>query len=275
MMRALTFSGILSENGFELEPGFVVDGEPAKPEGDLVVHVIGRRGDVTASTRLALDEPCLPGGERNAGSARVAIGLVPFPEAAIGLRVSLEGRQLLERMAAREPLGAEVNWPRELAGGQQLRWRASQKGCAAVLGYSSDDGRQWAPLSLPTVSDVIAFDATYLPGGAGRLELRVSDGLRTISLRSDPYNVQPKGWVLWVLAPADGGALAADLPVVLAAQAYHIEERTASVDGIHWSSSVDGDLGTGGWVRPVLSRGDHRITATANGRSVEVSVRVE
>jgi hypothetical protein len=274
-MRALTFSGILSENGFELVPGFVVDGEPAKPEGDLVVQAIGRRGDVTASTRFALVEPCLPGGEGNAGSARVAIGLVPFPEAAIGLRVSLEGRQLLERTASREPLGAEVEWPRGLEGRQELRWRASQKGCAAVLGYSNDDGRQWAPLSLPTVSDVIAFDTTYLPGGAGRLELRVSDGLRTISLRSDQYDVRPKGWVLWVLTPASGSSLAAHLPAVLMAQAYHVEERTASVDGIHWSSSLDGDLGTGGWVRPVLSAGDHRITATANGSSVDVSVRVE
>jgi hypothetical protein len=274
-MRALTFSGILSETGFELDPGFVIDGEPAKPEGSLVVHAIGRRAEVAAATRLALVEPCLPGGERNAAAVRVATGLVPFPETAIGLRVSLEGRELLELTASREPLRAEVDWPRELAGRQELRWRPSQRGCAAVLGYSNDDGRQWAPLSAPTVSDVVAFDATYLPGGAGRLELRVSDGLRTISLRSDPYNVQPKGWVLWVLAPSDGAAVAADLPVVLAAQAYHIEERSASLDGIHWSSSVDGDLGTGGWVRPVLSTGDHRITATANGRSVEVSVRVE
>jgi hypothetical protein len=230
---------------------------------------------VAAATRLALVEPCLPGGERNAAAVRVATGLVPFPDAAIGLRVSLEGKLLLERMASGELPGAEVAWPRELSGRQQVRWRASQEGYAAVLGYSNDDGRHWEPLSLPTIDDVIAFDATHLAGGAGRLELRVSDGLRTISLRSEPYDVPPKGWVLWVLAPSDGAAVAADLPVVLAAQAYHIEERSASLDGIHWSSSVDGDLGTGGWVRPVLSTGDHRITATANGRSVEVSVRVE
>jgi hypothetical protein len=273
-MRALTFSGILTDEAFELEPGFVVDGDPPEPEGDLVVQALGRAGDVVASTRLPLDIPCaLPGGA--AQPARVAVGLVPFPRGAAGLRVSHGRRQLLERTVPREKLEAEVGWPRSLSGAKTLRWRASQEGCAAVLGYSNDDGRSWTPLSLPTSSDGIAFEAGLLPGGAGLLELRVTDGLRTIALRSEPYTVKSKGWVLWLLAPADGSTLAADRPTVLAAQAYHVEERKPSLEGIRWTSSLDGTLGTGGRIQTVLSAGEHRLTATANGRRAQVSVQVE
>jgi hypothetical protein len=276
-LRALTFSGILTDQGLELEPGFVVDGQPSDPEGDLVVQALGRTGAIVAATRLALDDPCvLPGGAQGTGLlARVAVGLVPFPRGAAGLRVSLGGRQLLERTPPRGRLEADVRWPDALSGTPALRWRASEEGCLGVLGYSNDDGRHWAPLSLPTASDSIAFDARLLPGGApGLLELRVTDGLRTIALRSDPYEVEQKGWTLWILAPADGATLTAGRPVVLAAQAYHVEERRPSLEGIRWSSSADGDLGSGARVETPLSVGEHRITARANGQTAEVAVTV-
>ena len=85
---------------------------------------------------------------------------------------------------------------------------------------------------------------------------------RGVALRSEPYTVKPKGWVLWLLAPAGGSTLAADRPTVLAAQAYHVEERRPSLEGIRWTSSLDGILGTGGRVQTVLSAGEHRLTAT-------------
>ncbi len=242
-----------------------------------MVQVLGRRGDVVATTRLAVGEPCAPGGTPYAGrSARVAVGLVPFPREAAGVRVSLDAQVLLERTARRGRLDAEVEWPDALTGESVVRWRApAQEECRAVLGYSNDDGRHWEPLSLPTASDSITFDTRYLPGGApGLLELRVTDGLRTIALHSDPYEVEPKGWTLWILAPADGATLAAGRPVVLAAQAYHVEERQPSLEGIRWSSSADGDLGSGARVETLLSVGEHRLTATANGQTAEVAVTV-
>ena len=276
-MRALTFSGILTDQGLELDPGFVVDGQPSEPDGDLVVQVMGRRGDIVAATRLVIDDPCAPGGARSAEPlVRVVVGLVPFPRGAVGLRVSLDGQELLERTAPDGRLEAEVGWPDALSGTPALRWRASQDGCLGVLGYSNDDGRHWEPLSLPTGSETIDFDARLLPGGApGLLELRVTDGLRTIALRSDPYEVEPKGWTLWILGPADGTTVAAGRSVRLAAQAYHVEERRPSLEGIRWSSSADGDLGGGAAVETQLSVGEHRISAQANDQTAEVAVTVE
>ena len=275
-MRALTFSAILTDQGLVLEPGFVVEGKPSEPDGDLVVQALGRAGDVVAATRLAADEACTPGSVPGAGPmARIAVGLVPFPREATGLRVSLDAQLLLERTAPRGRLEAKAEWPRALTREHVVRWRAPADECRAVLGYSNDDGKHWEPLSLPTASDSITFDTRYLPGGApGLLELRVTDGLRTIALRSEPYEIKPKGWLLWILAPVDGATLPAGHMVRLAAQAYHVEERQPSLEGIRWSSSVDGDLGDGAVVERVLSAGEHRVTAQANDRKAQIAVTV-
>lgn len=76
-------------------------------------------------------------------------------------------------------------------------------------------------------------------------ELIATDGFTTTRLRCDPFVAAPKGWVLWILAPAPGAIIESGEAVSLAAQAYHIEERRPGLDGIHSTSSVDGGLGTG------------------------------
>jgi hypothetical protein len=273
--RALTFGGILTGGGLELQPGFVVDGEPAEAEGDIVVQTIGRADRILATTRLVVEDPCTPGRGNDAEVGQVVVGLVPFPRGATGLRVMLEGKLLLERTVPRGKLEAEVTWPTSLSGTPKLGWRASEEGCMAVLGYSNDGGRQWLPLCLPTVSDTVTFDATVLPGGPAVLELRVTDGLRTIAVRSEPYDVEPKGWRLWILAPPDRARVPSGQPVRLVAQACHLEERRASLEGIRWSSSIDGDLGGGASLETVLSDGEHRITAAANDQSEIVTVTIE
>jgi hypothetical protein len=273
-MRVLTFSGLLTEKGLELDPGFVVDGEPTPADGDLVIEVLGRRGTLLATTRVVAEDACTPGADVAVPTAKVAVGLVPFPRGASGLRVSLDGVALLERGVPDQPLEIEVEWPKALSSGpNELAWRASAEGCLAVLGFSADDGKTWAPLSLPTAEPVIIFDGTHLPGRLGTLELRVSDGLRTVAARSERYDVDSKGWVLWLLSPPDGAELPADRPVQLAGQAFHVEERVASFE-LDWSSSVDGPLGAGARLDRFLSPGEHRLTATAEGQEASVTVTV-
>ena len=272
-MRVLTFSGLLTEKGLELDPGFVLDGEPTPADGDLVVEVLGR-GTLLATTRLVAEDACTPGGDLTGPTARVAVGLVPFPRGASGLRVSLDGVALLERGMPDQSLEVAVDWPKRLSSGPvELAWRASAEGCLAVLGFSSDGEKTWTPLSLPTAEAGITFDGTHLPGGLGTLELRVSDGLRTVAARSEAYDVESKGWVLWLLSPPDGAELPADRPVQLAGQAFHIEEQVPSFDLV-WSSSVDGPLGAGACLDRFLSPGEHRLTATAEGQEASMTVTV-
>ena len=278
-MRTLTFSAVLLDTGeMTLEPGFVVEGEPSRTDGEVVVEALGRRGDVVATTQVPLGEPCGRPREGHADERppQVAVGLVAFPAEAVGLRVTLEGRTVLERSAPRRARPPTVKWPQDLsAGTATVVWRAASEESMASLGYSSDDGTSWSPLSLPTSSGTIEFDTTMLAGGAQcLLELAVTDGFRTTRLRSQPYSVEPKGWLLWVLSPVSGTVVEPDHTVLLAAQGYHVEERQPSFDEITWSSSVDGHVGQGAQLVVTLSPGDHTITATMHGVSAEVNVSV-
>lgn len=273
-MRVLTFSGLLTEQGLELDPGFVIDADPTPSDGDVVVEVFGRGGALLSTTCLTAENPCTPGADLGGQSARVAVGLVPFPRGALGIRVSIDGVALLERVVPDQPLEVDAGWPSALeAGPNELVWKASSEGCVAVLGFSSDDGKSWTPLSLPTAEPIISFDGTYLQGGIGVLELRVSDGLRTVSVRSDGYDVESKGWVLWLLSPLDGAELPAGRSVRLAGQAVHIEEGVTSFD-LDWSSSVDGPLGTGASLDRDLSPGPHHLTASAHGAKAAVNIAI-
>jgi hypothetical protein len=272
-MRVLTFSAILHGDGaLELAPGFVAEGEPSTAKGELTVEALGRGGRPLAKTPLALETPCTPpGGEPE----RAAFGLVAFPATATGLRVSLKDKVLLERTAPREKLDVRVEWPGALSGVTSVGWETPIEGCVASVGYSNDGGATWTPLALPGGGGRLEFDTALLPGGRdGLLELVVTDGLRTQRIRSGPYEVEPKGWVVWLLAPAAGARLPAGQPVLLAAQAYHLEERRPAYDEIAWESSRAGALGIGARVLAALEPGEHSITARMHDASAEVAVSV-
>jgi hypothetical protein len=278
-MRVLTFSGVLLDTGeMQLEPGFVTEAEKPSSDGEVTVEALDRGGRALATTQVPLVVPC---GYAAANGAEhppaVAVGLVDFPEKASGLRVTYDGRTLLEREAPRPGGEPKVEWPAAIEGPEvTVRWSARADGASASLAYSDDGGETWSPLSLPGTDEAITFDARGLPGGKRcLLELVASDGFHTTRSRSPEYQVEPKGWVLWILSPAPGATFRAGSPVLLAAQAFHLEERRPASDPIVWTSSRDGGLGEGAQVPATLSQGEHTITAAVAGASAEVSVTVE
>jgi hypothetical protein len=278
-MRLLTFSGVLLDSGeMQLEPGFVIDADKPSGDGEVTVEALDRGGRALASTQVPLIVPCGYAASNGSGNPpAVAAGLVDFPEKASGLRVTYDGRTVLEREAPRPGGEPKVEWPTAIAGPEvTVRWAARADGATAALAYSDDGGETWSPLSLPGADRTITFDARGLPGGPRcLLELVVSDGFHTTHTRSPEYKVEPKGWRLWVLSPATGATFRAGTPALLAAQAFHLEERRPATDPIVWTSSRDGGLGEGAQVPVTLSPGEHTITATVAGASAEVSVTVE
>lgn len=182
----------------------------------------------------------------------------------------------MERSAPRVTGDPEVNWPEALEGDAvSLTWRSPADDALASLGYSNDGGATWQPLSLPTREETLVFDARALPGGDRcLLELAVTDGFKTTRVQSKEYEVRPKGCLLWILSPAEGASLRSGVPVLVAAQGYHLEERRPSFNGIAWTSSLDGGLGEGAQVMAALSAGDHTIMATMLDVAAEVQVSV-
>lgn len=53
-----------------------------------------------------------------------------------------------------------------------------------------------------------------------------------------------------------------------------LEERRPGFEDIHWTSSVDGALGTGARVLATLTPGRHRITATMYDMTSAVTVTI-
>ena len=66
--------------------------------------------------------------------------------------------------------------------------------------------------------------------------------------------------VLTVTSPTDNSIVINTTPVTLTASATHATQGNIS-SGIQWTSSIDGNIGTGGTVLASLSLGTHTITA--------------
>lgn len=285
-MRALTFSGIWSGDLFEMMPGFIVDHDvpdKAADVGDkgamLVVEALAPGGKPVATTRLPLGDPCAypaADGQRRA-AARLSVGCVAFPVDARGIRVSADGHILLERESkSEEDFQPKIKWPEALDKGRvRVEWEGDGDDLAAVLGYSGDGGRTWRPLSLPGSSRAIEFDTADLSGSdSAQLQLRVSDGLRSVDVLSGSYKVPPKDWRLWLLAPAPGMSHPEGRPMQLVAQAWHMEKGQPGFDGMSWASSIDGALGDGAAIEAVLSTGSHVLTVTRGDLSAETRIEV-
>jgi outer membrane protein assembly factor BamB len=63
--------------------------------------------------------------------------------------------------------------------------------------------------------------------------------------------------------PADGSILFSGTPITFAATVSDAAEPNFPGSQVHWSSSLDGDLGTGLTLMHALSNGEHTITVTA------------
>jgi hypothetical protein len=193
----------------------------------------------------------------------VAIGLVRFDRAAVGLRLTDRGRVLLERVAPRTRLVAEVAWPPPIKPGdaraRQIEWR-SEPGTLAAPAFSADDGKTWLPIGLPSAESPLKVDLTNVPGSDnGRLRLVVSDGLRTINIDSGPWALAPSGWVGAILTPPDGSTVVADRPTHLAGQAVELETRQWANEQLQWHAEGLGALGQGRQLEVAFPLGIYKV----------------
>src|SRR5439155_15714656 len=97
------------------------------------------------------------------------------------------------------------------------------------------------------------------------------EATRTVVIR--PPNVPP---AVTIQAPADGAALLAGRPVVLAATAVDVEDGDLGARA-RWTSSLAGPLGIGATLTPALPMGAQTLTATVidrDGAVVSASVHV-
>jgi hypothetical protein len=134
----------------------------------------------------------------------------------------------------------------------QLHWVSSRDGLLHIGGSFSSTTLS---VGVHTITASVT-DASTLTGQAQR----------TITVR--PPNVAP---TVTIAAPANNARLLTGKPVLVGATARDTEDGDIS-SGIRWSSSLDGNLGTGALVTiPSLSVGTHVLTATSTDSSTTSS----
>jgi hypothetical protein len=137
------------------------------------------------------------------------------------------------------------------------------------IAWSSDlDGSLGSGASVSTSS---------LSAGTHRITASVVDGAGLGATASITLGVNGAPSLV-ITAPSDGAVLSENAPVTFSASALDPED--GSLANVSWSSSKEGNLGTGASITVSLSsRGRHQITATVSDSSgarasAEISVRV-
>jgi Leucine-rich repeat (LRR) protein len=128
--------------------------------------------------------------------------------------------------------------------------------------YSSDGGLNWSPLAIDlqiTSLDVYTGD---LPGSENAfIRVAVSDGFNNDSDESDAiFSVDAKLPHANIITPVDNQEFLSGTSIILNGSGYDPEDGILDGSVLCWSSSLDGDLGCGETILPVLSSGEHLIT---------------
>ncbi|MBI1382903.1 MAG: hypothetical protein GC161_17655 [Planctomycetaceae bacterium] len=199
------------------------------------------------------------------------------------------GAKLAELSASAHAPAAAFSLERPIGGDSLVEWSASDADGDALRFYLrySPDGRRLMPLASGLTATATRVDFSQLPeavSGASFLELLVSDGLHTTSVRQPWHPVaatfNSTGNAPWaeILSPDNGTTWRKGATVILHSSGWDLEDRGLSGNSIQWSSSVDGPLGVGRVTSVAnLSVGSHVISVTATdsrGMSTVKSVTV-
>jgi hypothetical protein len=148
-----------------------------------------------------------------------------------------------------------------------IAWNASDAD-GDLLTYSvfySPNGTNWVPVSMGITETQLTVNAAELAGGTQvRVRVLASDGVNTGVDQSDaPFTLERKGPETFILTPQGHRVIVPGTLLFLQGYAYDLEDGTLGDSALRWSSSRDGNLGTGSQTMVALSPGQHVITLAA------------
>jgi hypothetical protein len=231
----------------------------------------GADGSVIASYRLVdLDPPNHDG----AASSHLFNELVPLPAGTSAIRVRSGAAVLAEQAVSANAPSVRLLTPNNggsLSGPVDVTWEATDPDgdllTYSVL-YSADAGVNWNPIATGVQSNRLRLQSTagLAASTQGKFRVIASDGANTAIDDSDGvFGVGNNPPIAYIMSPGDGATFARGASVDFLGGPFDIEDgRGFDVSRLRWTSSLDGDLGTGAEVvTRSLSAGHHRITLTA------------
>lgn len=204
------------------------------------------------------------------GHPGVISEIVPWTAGAVKVEIRYNGDVVASRSASANPPGVTVTspGPGEVIhdGPFTLTWSGSDPDgdplTYSVL-YSNDEGATWETLAAGLQATELNLNTDTLPGGSGLLRVIADDGFLTGMGTSGAFSVPLHAPSAQILQPSPDQVFFPTQLVTLQASAYDLEDGTLGDAAFQWSSSIDGDLGSGASLSTAeLSTGQHLITLT-------------
>ena len=267
--------------GVEFRPVFSWNRSPvASGDGDYVLELRDASGAAIRSVRfgayeamavVSSDGNALPREERRASFAVVVSNPPVYESFAVmkdGVEVgSVSRSRNAPSISVSGPSSGDVfsndgtvsvSWVGSDADGDDLVYRVY---------YSTDGGSTYRILSLMTEAASKSFSAMLLEGSSrARIGVSVSDGTRSVFAETPVFSVAGHAPEVWIESPAGGAVFAEEQGFVLDSSGYDIEDGLLAGSALSWTSSIDGNLGTGKFLvlsAADLTSGSHTITLTA------------
>jgi len=160
-----------------------------------------------------------------------------------------------------------------------VSWAASGAGRGKwryALRYSNDNAQTWFVLAANLTRTKHTVDLDQLPGGDHCvLQVLCVADMRAGVAMSEPFRVPLKPNTVEILTPHNGDVFEPGQPVPLFGFT-HSSVGSSDPDGLNWSSSIDGFLGSGAQVvAHALTPGRHGITLSSeDGLGGEISTSI-
>lgn len=168
-------------------------------------------------------------------------------------------------------MAANLDSQAALTGTIALTWDAAHPDGVPLtydVAYSADGGTTWQPIASGYVSTTLQWDSTGVSGASNALvRVEASDGFNTTSATSDAsFPIAAKPPVVNIISPNAGTNLPNGQPLLLRGAAFDLQDGAVTEAALRWSSSVDGELGSGSEVEVTLTPGRHTLTLRATNR---------
>jgi hypothetical protein len=234
-------------------------------ESPLEVELVNAGDEVLSRYPLRVYPQCAFGARPQTDAVR---GWIPFHPETRRVRFLNRGRLVHQILRSDRSPELRLRWEPagHVEGKQRVAWDVQAQGnTECFLRYSANGGRTWQRLGLRTKEQQAVVNFDELPGGDRCIvEVVATDGLNTVAVQSPPFAVRPKGCLAIIVGPIDGSRVVLGDSVPFVGQGFWLEGSRVERQQLRWTSSIDGELGTGDTVRVErLSPGQHRITLTA------------
>jgi hypothetical protein len=134
-----------------------------------------------------------------------------------------------------------------------------------ATGYAGDGEPDWRAVAMDILEPEVPIPSHLIRGSEeARLRILATDGFNTAVAESGLFTIPGKAPIPVILSPVDYVLIEKGSPLHLIGTATDLEDGLIPDDRLHWTSSVDGFIGTGRRVTAEhLSAGAHEITLTA------------